>query len=102
SERGEGQEIVRNVLDLSSKYSYNDMAVLYRTNAQSRAIEDALVKSNIPYKMVGGMKFYDRMEIKDLMSYLKVIQNANDDISFERIINVPKRGRSEERRVGTE
>src|SRR5690625_836170 len=92
SERGEGQEIVRNVLDLSSKYSYNDMAVLYRTNAQSRAIEDALVKSNIPYKMVGGMKFYDRMEIKDLMSYLKVIQNPNDDISFERIINVPKRG----------
>lgn len=92
SERGEGQEIVRNVLDLSSKYSYNDMAVLYRTNAQSRAIEDALVKSNIPYKMVGGMKFYDRMEIKDLMSYLKVIQNPNDDIAFERIVNVPKRG----------
>ncbi len=92
SERGEGQEIVRNVLDLSSRYPYSDMAVLYRTNAQSRAIEDALVKSNIPYKMVGGMKFYDRMEIKDLMSYLKVIQNPNDDIAFERIVNVPKRG----------
>ncbi|AKG74535.1 DNA helicase PcrA [Salinicoccus halodurans] len=92
SERGEGQEIVRNIQDLSSGYSYNDMAVLYRTNAQSRAIEDALVKSNIPYKMVGGMKFYDRMEIKDLMSYMKVIQNPNDDIAFERIINVPKRG----------
>ncbi|WP_411842354.1 DNA helicase PcrA [Salinicoccus sp. HZC-1] len=92
SEREEGQEIVRNVLDLSSEYSYNDMAVLYRTNAQSRAIEDALVKSNISYKMVGGMKFYDRMEIKDLLSYLKVIQNPNDDIAFERIVNVPKRG----------
>jgi DNA helicase II / ATP-dependent DNA helicase PcrA len=66
--------------------------VLYRANAQSRAVEDAFVKSSIPYKMVGGMKFYSRMEIKDLMSYLKVIQNPFDDISFSRIINVPKRG----------
>lgn len=92
SERAEGQEVVRNIMDLSSKYSYSDMAVLYRANSQSRAIEDALVKSSIPYKMVGGMKFYQRMEIKDLMSYLKVIQNPYDDISFARIINTPKRG----------
>ena len=68
------------------------MAVLYRANSQSRAVEDAFVKGSIPYKMVGGMKFYSRMEIKDLMSYLKVIQNPHDDISFERIINTPKRG----------
>ena len=92
SERDEAQAVIRNILDLSDRHSYNDMAILYRTNAQSRAIEDALVKSNVPYRMVGGMKFYDRMEIKDLMSYLKVIQNPNDDIAFERIINVPKRG----------
>ena len=92
SERGEAEEVVRNILDLSGKYSYSDMAILYRTNAQSRAIEDTLVKSNIAYKMVGGIKFYDRKEIKDLMSYLKVILNPNDDISFERIVNTPKRG----------
>ncbi|GAA3713755.1 DNA helicase PcrA [Salinicoccus jeotgali] len=92
SERGEAETIIGNIQSLSGEHSYSDMAVLYRTNAQSRAIEDALVKSNIPYKMVGGMKFYDRKEIKDLMSYLKVILNPNDDISFERIVNTPKRG----------
>ncbi|GAB3059612.1 DNA helicase PcrA [Salinicoccus sesuvii] len=92
SERGEAEEVVGNILDLADKYSHSEMAILYRTNAQSRAIEDTFVKSNIPYKMVGGIKFYDRKEIKDLMSYLKVILNPNDDISFERIINTPKRG----------
>ncbi|MET3111678.1 DNA helicase-2/ATP-dependent DNA helicase PcrA [Salinicoccus halitifaciens] len=92
SERAEGQEVLRQVMELSKEYSYSDMAVLYRANSQSRAIEDAFVKGSIPYKMVGGMKFYSRMEIKDLMSYLKVIQNPHDDISFERIINTPKRG----------
>lgn len=92
SERGEAEEVVGNILDLANKYSHSEMAILYRTNAQSRAIEDTFVKSNIPYKMVGGIKFYDRKEIKDLMSYLKVILNPNDDISFERIINTPKRG----------
>lgn len=92
SERAEGQEVVRNIRELSRKYAYSDIAVLYRANSQSRAIEDALVKSSIPYKMVGGMKFYQRMEIKDLMSYLKVIQNPHDDISFTRVINTPKRG----------
>ncbi|CEA03822.1 ATP-dependent DNA helicase PcrA [Jeotgalicoccus saudimassiliensis] len=92
SEREEGQRVVQKVQELSDKYSYGDMAILYRANAQSRAVEDAFVKSSIPYKMVGGTKFYSRMEIKDLMSYLKVIQNPFDDISFQRIINVPKRG----------
>ena len=71
---------------------YGDFAILYRTNAQSRVIEDTLVKSNIPYKMVGGHKFYDRKEIKDVMAYLRLISNPADDLSFNRIINVPKRG----------
>src|SRR5699024_9438956 len=89
SERADEQETLRHIMSLSSEYSYSDMAVLYRANSQSRAVEDAFVKGSSPYKMVGGMKFYSRMEIKDLMSYLKVIQNPHDDISFERIINTP-------------
>lgn len=71
---------------------YGNIAVLYRTNAQSRVIEEVLVKANVPYTIVGGMKFYDRKEIKDLLAYLRLIANRDDDISFERIINVPKRG----------
>ncbi|MEH7511150.1 DNA helicase PcrA [Gottfriedia acidiceleris] len=73
-------------------HPYGDVAILYRTNAQSRAMEEVLVKSNIPYKMVGGVKFYDRKEIKDILAYLRFIANPNDEISFSRIINVPKRG----------
>ncbi|MEH7347259.1 DNA helicase PcrA [Gottfriedia acidiceleris] len=73
-------------------HQYGDVAILYRTNAQSRAMEEVLVKSNIPYKMVGGVKFYDRKEIKDILAYLRFIANPNDEISFSRIINVPKRG----------
>ncbi|WP_373288503.1 DNA helicase PcrA [Lentibacillus kapialis] len=72
--------------------SLNDIAILYRTNAQSRAIEDTLVKSDIGYQMVGGTKFYERKEIKDLTAYLRLITNPDDDISFERVVNVPKRG----------
>lgn len=71
---------------------YRDFAVLYRTNAQSRAIEEALVKSNIPYQIVGGHRFYDRKEIKDIMAYLKLVANPSDAMSLNRIINVPKRG----------
>jgi len=71
---------------------YGDVAILYRTNAQSRAMEEVLVKSNIPYKMVGGVKFYDRKEIKDVLAYLRFIANPDDEISFSRVINVPKRG----------
>ncbi|WP_185959751.1 DNA helicase PcrA [Lentibacillus cibarius] len=73
-------------------FTLNDIAILYRTNAQSRAIEDTLMKSNIAYQMVGGTKFYDRKEIKDLIAYLRLITNPDDDISFERVVNVPKRG----------
>ncbi|WP_373895317.1 DNA helicase PcrA [Virgibacillus natechei] len=73
-------------------YSPNDLAILYRTNAQSRAIEDTLMKSGVPYQMVGGTKFYERKEIKDMVAYLRLITNPDDDISFERVVNVPKRG----------
>ncbi|MGT2925838.1 DNA helicase PcrA [Streptococcus cuniculipharyngis] len=71
---------------------FKDFAVLYRTNAQSRTIEEALLKANIPYTMVGGTKFYSRKEIRDVIAYLTVIANPNDNISYERIINEPKRG----------
>lgn len=73
-------------------YGYGDYAVLYRTNAQSRLFEERLIVSNIPYKIVGGVNFYARKEIKDLLAYLKTIDNARDDLAVRRIINVPKRG----------
>ena len=72
--------------------NFKDFAVLYRTNAQSRTIEEALLKSNIPYTMVGGTKFYSRKEIRDVISYLNLIANTSDNISFERVVNEPKRG----------
>ncbi|MCP1310392.1 DNA helicase PcrA [Paenibacillus tyrfis] len=71
---------------------FRDHAILYRTNAQSRVIEEILIKSDIPYQIVGGIKFYDRKEIKDILAYLRLISNPDDDISFARIVNVPKRG----------
>ncbi|MGY3777352.1 DNA helicase PcrA [Isobaculum melis] len=71
---------------------YGDFAVLYRTNAQSRVMEENLLKSNIPYTMIGGHKFYDRKEIKDLLAYLRLLVNPVDSISFQRVVNVPKRG----------
>lgn len=76
----------------SGKYKASDIAVLYRTNAQSRVMEELLVKSNMFYTIVGGTKFYDRKEIKDLLAYLRLISNPSDDVSFRRIVNVPKRG----------
>ncbi|GAA0180679.1 DNA helicase PcrA [Clostridium sediminicola] len=71
---------------------YKDFAILYRTNAQSRIFEDVLIKNSVPYRIIGGLKFYDRKEIKDIMSYLKLINNPLDNVSFNRTINVPKRG----------
>ncbi len=73
-------------------FEYKDFAVLYRTNAQSRAVEEQFVRKNIPYRLFGGTKFYDRKEIKDIHSYLKVLANPNDDIAIRRILNIPKRG----------
>ena len=71
---------------------YRDFAILYRTNAQSRLFEEKMLMANIPYKLVGGVNFYARKEIKDLLSYLKTVDNARDDLAVRRIINVPKRG----------
>jgi DNA helicase-2/ATP-dependent DNA helicase PcrA len=76
----------------NGEYEYNDCAILYRTNAQSRTFEEKFILANIPYKIVGGINFYARKEIKDLLAYLKTIDNAKDDLSVRRIINVPKRG----------
>ncbi|MGO5065209.1 MULTISPECIES: DNA helicase PcrA [unclassified Clostridium] len=81
---------IKKIIKDSDK-SFNDFAVLYRTNAQSRIFEDIFMKADIPYRLIGGLKFYDRKEIKDLMAYLKLINNPLDDISLRRIINVPKR-----------
>ncbi len=76
----------------TGKRKYGDFAILYRVNAQSRVFEDAFMKTGIPYKIIGGHKFYDRKEIKDIIAILRVIHNPHDDISLKRIINVPKRG----------
>ncbi|SDI88922.1 DNA helicase PcrA [Natribacillus halophilus] len=84
-------EQIREAVRTGAK-NYQDFAVLYRTNAQSRVLEEMFVKSNINYQMIGGTKFYDRKEIKDVLAYLRVIANPDDDISLTRIINVPKRG----------
>lgn len=94
SERAEGESIVRRIrtgIDGGTR-SYRDYAVLYRTNAQSRSIEEALVHYGIPYRIVGGQRFYDRKEIKDVMAYLRLIFQPEDRISFERAVNVPTRG----------
>jgi len=72
--------------------AYKDFAVMYRTNAQSRALEDAFIKEQIPYKLVGGVGFYKRREVRDLLAYLRLVNNPNDTVSFNRIINTPKRG----------
>ncbi|MGY3773101.1 DNA helicase PcrA [Tetragenococcus solitarius] len=94
SERDEAQFIVENIQQLieTEGKKYGDFAVLYRTNAQSRVVEEMLLKANVPYTMVGGHKFYDRKEIKDILAYLNAIANPDDSLSLARIINVPKRG----------
>ncbi|MDR7078370.1 DNA helicase-2/ATP-dependent DNA helicase PcrA [Neobacillus niacini] len=94
SEQGEAQFVAGKIKELTreGKYKLSDVAILYRTNAQSRVMEEVLLKSNIEYSIVGGTKFYDRKEIKDMLAYLRLISNPDDDISLQRIINVPKRG----------
>jgi DNA helicase-2/ATP-dependent DNA helicase PcrA len=72
--------------------SWGDMAVFYRTNAQSRALEEAMVRSEVPYQVVGGTKFYDRREVRDVLAFLRVLANPDDEVSWRRIVNVPKRG----------
>ncbi|MFA9558416.1 DNA helicase PcrA [Evansella sp. AB-rgal1] len=94
SEHDEGRFVIGKVKDAidSGRHRPSEIAVLYRTNAQSRVIEEMFVKSSLPYTIVGGTKFYDRKEIKDLLAYLRLVANPNDDISLRRIINVPRRG----------
>ena len=93
-EYDEGRYIVEQIEHLRRQegYNYSDFAVLYRMNTQSRAIEDILSREGIPYKVVGGLKFFERKEIKDIISYLRLIQNPMDNLSLTRIINEPKRG----------
>ncbi|MCA9374837.1 UvrD-helicase domain-containing protein [Candidatus Dojkabacteria bacterium] len=91
-EKDEAQYVVDEMLSLRNDgWSLSDFAVLYRTNYQSRVIEEALLKRGIPYKLVGGFRFYDRKEVKDLLSYLRILNNLRDDVSLYRIINVPNR-----------
>lgn len=93
NEKEEALDIVEEIEKLiNNGVSKEEIAILYRTNAQSRTLEDAMLKANIPYKVVGSFYFYNRKEIKDLISYLKVLYNPKDDVSLLRIINVPKRG----------
>ena len=92
-EQDEALFVARTIDQLSREgYSHKDFAVLYRTNAQSRTVEESLLKANIPYTMVGGTKFYSRKEIRDVISYLNLIANPSDNISYERVVNEPKRG----------
>ncbi|MEX2401393.1 MAG: UvrD-helicase domain-containing protein [Rhodothermales bacterium] len=94
SEKDEAQKIERTIRDLTVRvgYGYEHFAVLYRTNAQSRSIEDALRRGGIPYRVIGGMSFYQRKEIKDVLAYLRLIVNPSDTASLRRIINYPTRG----------
>ena len=93
-QKGEARYVAEQItrLHTAQRQPYGGMAVLYRTNAQSRAIEEELLKQGLPYTMVGGVKFYDRKEIKDMLAYLRVLQNPSDSVSFQRIVNVPRRG----------
>ena len=94
NEYDEGSFIVEQINRLRREeyFKYSDFAILYRMNTQSRAIEDILRREDIPYKIIGGLKFYERKEIKDIISYLRLIQNPSDNLSLKRIINEPKRG----------
>jgi DNA helicase-2/ATP-dependent DNA helicase PcrA len=96
-EHDEGSWLAAEVLRLrraegAGGYAWGDVAVFYRANAQSRAVEEELVRRDIPYKVVGGTRFYDRREVKDLLAYLRAVANPDDEVSLKRIVNVPKRG----------
>ncbi|MFZ5424477.1 MAG: ATP-dependent helicase [Patescibacteria group bacterium] len=93
TEREEALFIIDEILEnLTKGYQFKDVAILYRTNAQSRNIEEHLIRNNIPYKIIGGLRFYSRKEIKDVIAFLRVIHNPDDSVSWSRIINVPPRG----------
>ena len=93
NEKDEAQYVIRKIKELINKnVDYKDIAVLYRTNAQSRVIEEEMLKENLPYRVVGSFYFYSRKEIKDLIAYLRLIHNSKDNVSLLRVINTPKRG----------
>ena len=94
NERDEANKIIKHVAKIKSKKnaSYDKFLILYRTNAQSRVIEDTLIKNGILYNIIGGVKFYDRKEVKDLLAYMRILVNPNDSISFDRVVNFPVRG----------
>ena len=103
TDKGDGEKIILKQYDNAyeeaegiasdmGKYTYSQCACLYRTNAQSRALEEKLISWNIPYKLFGGVNFYQRKEVKDILAYLKTVDNARDDVAVKRIINIPKRG----------
>ena len=84
-------DLITNVIRDSEAGSYSDFAILYRTNGQSRLLEESLIRKNIPYRVFGGVKFYERKEIKDILAYIRIIFNPLDSMSLKRIINVPSR-----------
>jgi DNA helicase-2/ATP-dependent DNA helicase PcrA len=94
TEAEEGEFIARRIAatQRARGLRYADFAIMYRTNAQSRALEEAMVKAHIPYRIIGGLRFYQRQEVKDLLAYLRVVANPNDEVSVKRTLNVPKRG----------
>ena len=94
SDANEAYGVVNDISSIlmGGHFSESDIAILYRTNAQSRTFEEQLIKQGIPYQIIGGLKFYDRKEVKDIIAYLRIIVNPQDDISFRRIINTPRRG----------
>lgn len=93
NEKDEAQYVIRKIKELRNKdVEYKDIAVLYRTNAQSRVLEEEMLKENMPYRVIGSFYFYSRKEIKDLIAYLRLIHNSKDNVSLLRVINTPKRG----------
>src|SRR5207244_3467538 len=92
TDREEAQFVLERILSQQSKYKLSDFAVLFRTNAQSRPFEEELLRANLPYSVVGGVKFYERAEIKDALSFLRLAVRPHDTPSIERVINVPSRG----------
>ena len=99
NERDEAQYVIRKIKELTNRnVEYKDIAVLYRTNAQSRVLEEEMLKENLPYRVIGSFYFYSRKEIKDLIAYLRLIHNSKDNVSLLRVINTPKRNRSKNNR----
>ena len=90
-ERHEADRVVARIGGLRRDHGLEDVAVLYRTNAQSRALEEALARHGVPYIVIGGTRFYDRKEVKDVLAYLRALLNPRDDVSLRRIVNTPSR-----------